>query len=369
MTTAGTTLYHPVSLNREYLAGILLERYAEKHTRTWNNFSMERRVQVREEFLATLGYLEESLATESPAFLIDHACREQSRFDALQFPPGFAVGFFEIFRAVVLQELPPDYRKEGGTFARKALAALKSPPAGCGASVDNGPALSTQAKSFLNYLLAGNPGRAREVIMKALAAGTPLREIYTGFFQPVLWETGRLWERNEVTIAQEHYITGEIRGIMMQLHDRITEAGRAAPRKKTVVTACVGEELHEIGIRMVADFLVMDGWDVYPVGANTPAKSILAAVRERKADVVALSVTMPFRLAELRYLIRSLREGKDTAPVKILVGGHPFAVLPDLGKLVGADAVAMGAEEAVAAADRLIRKPAKKRVTRAGKKK
>jgi methanogenic corrinoid protein MtbC1 len=39
--------------------------------------------------------------------------------------------------------------------------------------------------------------------------------------------------------------------------------------------------------------------------------------------------------------------------VKIIVGGFPFGIMPDLWKQVGADAVAAGAEDAIAAANRL----------------
>jgi methanogenic corrinoid protein MtbC1 len=39
--------------------------------------------------------------------------------------------------------------------------------------------------------------------------------------------------------------------------------------------------------------------------------------------------------------------------VKIIVGGSPFAILPDLWHQVGADAVAATAEEAVAVANRV----------------
>lgn len=353
MTTTGTALYNPVSLNREYLAGKLLEKYAEKHPKIWRNLSLHHRVQVREEFLATIRSLEESLATGSPAFLINHACWVQSRFAAGHFPPKFSDSFFGIFKDVLLRELPQDYRKKAGVFAGKAISLLKSTSAGTGASPDVKTTISPVARSFLKYLLAGEQARGRAVIDKALAAGTPVRDIYTGIFQPVLWETGRLWQEDGATIAQEHYVTSVIRQMMDQQHDRIAATGRTSRRKKTVVAACAGEELHEIGIRMVADFFEMDGWNLYYIGANTPAKSILDTVKEQKADVVALSITMPSRLPELRYLVRSLRADKDTAKVKIIVGGFPFGIIPDLWKQVGADAVAAGAEDAVVAANRL----------------
>jgi MerR family transcriptional regulator, light-induced transcriptional regulator len=368
MTAAGLAHYRPISLNREYLAGMMLEKYAEKHAKFWINFSIERRVRIREEFLDAIRVLEESLATASPAFLIDHAIRQQSRFIAMHFPEGFALSFFSIFQAVILQELHEDYRKDAGTFGKKAVAALKSSSDGSGFSPRTETPLSPEARSFLKAVLAGDTDRSRAVIDKTLAAGTPLKEVYTGIFQPVLRETGRLWQQDEATIAQEHYVTGVVRGIMAQLHDRIAvTSGRS--QKKSVVSACVGEELHEIGIRMVADFFAMDGWNVYSTGANTPAKCILAAAKEQKADVVALSITMPSRLADLEYLVRSLRADKATADVKVIVGGYPFAVLPGLAKLLGADAVAAGAEEAVAAANRLVGNTLKDSVTRATKKK
>lgn len=360
MTNAGSTLYHPVSLNREYLAGKMLERYKEKHTKIWSDFGLEQRAFVREAYLTTIQSLEESLATGTPAFLIDHAHWVQSRFSARNFPPGFATSFFEIFKIILSRELPEDYRKNAGAFTRKAVSALKSTPAGSGTSPDGGTTLPPKARSFLRFLLAGDPARGNGVIEKALAGGTPIRGIYTGIFQPVLHETGKLWQQDEMTIAQEHFVTSVIRQIMERMHDRRAATGRTARREKTVVAACVGEELHEIGIRMVAEFFEMDGWNVYYIGANAPAKSILAAVTDRKADVVALSITMPSRLAGLRYLIRSLRADEATAQVKIIVGGFPFTVMPDLGKRVGADAVAKDAEDAVAIANRITKGSRKK---------
>jgi MerR family transcriptional regulator, light-induced transcriptional regulator len=353
MKNTKTPLYHPVSLNRDYLAGKMLEKFAAVHPKPWRDFSMERRVQVREAFLSAIQSLEESLAAGSPAFLLDHAGWAQARFAALRFPPDFTVAFFRIFKEVLLVELPQDYRKAAGTFAGKAVSALRSTAGGKGPSPETRFDLSPAARSLLKALLAGDRGRGMAVIDKALAADTPVREIYTGIFQPVLWETGRLWQQDRATIAQEHYVSSEIRLMMDQLHDRIAAAGGTNRRQKKVVASCAGEELHEIGIRMVADFFEMDGWDVYCTGANIPAKSIISAVKDQQPMVLTLSITMPSRLPDLHYLIRSLRADKDTAQVKIIVGGFPFSILPDLWKKVGADAVAFEAEDTVATANRL----------------
>ena len=347
--TPGSPIYHPVNIDPDYLSGKILDRYADVHPKTWRNFSARRRERIREEFRALAGSLGESLATASPAILIDHAHREQARSATRHIPAGFVVSSLEIMGDVLARELPPDYREQAGAFVRAAVTALKSSSAGTA----TGTPLSPVARSLLDAILAGDSNRGGTIIDEALAAGTPVRDIYLHVFQPVLRETGRLWEQNEASVAQEHYVSGFIRQSMARMHDRIAVTVRKARGAPSVVTASVGGELHDIGIRMVADFFEMDGWDVYYTGANTPVKCIIDAVKERKADAVAVSVTMPSRLPEIEYLIRSLRADPATAPVKIIVGGYPFGILPVLWKQVGADACASGADDAVTAANRL----------------
>src|SRR5208337_2951736 len=158
-----------------------------------------------------------------------------------------------------------------------------------------------------------------------VSSGIPVKEIYLHVFQPVLQETGRLWQLQQVSIAQEHSVTASVETLMARLHDRALFSGREKKRGRgtTVIAAGVGAELHDMGIRMVADFFEMDGWDTYYTGANTPALSLLRATRDRNADVIAISCTMPSFLPAVHYLIRSLRADSGTAQAKIIVGGHP----------------------------------------------
>jgi methanogenic corrinoid protein MtbC1 len=347
--TAEPAIYHPVSLDHEYLAGKLLEKYAGAHAGPWESFSAERREQVREVFLAATVSLQESLATGSPAFLIDNACREQARSAHRHLPKGFVISCLGVLADVLPRELPADYREQAGAWVRQAARALKTSP-GC---TDTGAPLTPAAQSLLDAVLAADQERATAIVDTALAGGATVRDIYLTLFQPLLKETGQRWEDGRAGISDEHYVTAFVSRNMARLHDRIAAEGRTVRRGKTVVAACVGEELHDIGIRMVADFFEMDGWDVYYTGANTPARCVPDTVKARKASAVALSVTMPSRLPALQYLIRSLRADAATAGVKIIVGGYPFSILAGLWKQVGADAGAATAEEAVAAANRL----------------
>ncbi len=211
------------------------------------------------------------------------------------------------------------------------------------------------AQSCLEALIAGDREKAWAGIAQAVTSGVPVRDIYLQVFQPVLRETGRLWQIGDAGIAQEHFVTASILLFISRLHDQIhSAAGKTARRGKTLVAGCVSDELHDVGIRIVADFFEMDGWDTFYIGGNIPPQSLLEAVRNRDTDVIALSSTMAFHLPVVHYLVRSLRADPKTTNVKIIVGGYPFNIVPDLWQQVGADAYAANAEDAVAAAHRLL---------------
>jgi methanogenic corrinoid protein MtbC1 len=353
MDQKGSPAYQPVSLDRETLAGKAMDHYSTAHPAVWRDLSPNRKKETRAEFVELIGNLQESLAAGSPAFLIDHSCRAQERFSARRFPEGFAASCLKAL-AQAIDGVHPDHRDRTLRYIRKALAALKAGTRSCAPTGMAEIPLSPEARVFLDALLAGNKNRAEEIIEGELEAGTPADEIYRTIFQPVLVETGRLWQVNKIGVDREHYISAAILRLMGRLQDRFTSPGKAGRMKKNLVVACVGEELHEIGIRMVADFFRMDGWDVHYIGANTPAQYIAGAVRNERAGILALSITLPSRLPELHYLIRSLRADPVTAKTGIIVGGYPFLLVPDLWQRIGADAGAQGAEDAVAAARRLI---------------
>ena len=122
-----------------------------------------------------------------------------------------------------------------------------------------------------------------------------------------------------------------------------------------MVATCVGGELHEIGARMVADFFEMDGWDTYFLGANTPIEAVLSAVAKRKAEALAISVTMTIHLEKVSALIAEVRRAKLDAQTKIMVGGYPFHLAPNLWQVVGAAGFARDAQQALQVAEELTR--------------
>jgi methanogenic corrinoid protein MtbC1 len=192
---------------------------------------------------------------------------------------------------------------------------------------------------------------ASHLILNAVAQGTSVKNIYLHVFQPTQHEIGRLWQTNQMSVAQEHYSTAVTQLIMSQLYSTIFDTPKNGRR---LVATCVGGELHEIGLRMVTDFFEMEGWDTYYLGSNTPVSSIVQTLIERNADVLAISATMTFHINLVADLIKRVRVVDNNKRIKILAGGYPFNIEPELWRLVGADGYASNAEQAIATANALM---------------
>lgn len=210
--------------------------------------------------------------------------------------------------------------------------------------------LTDLAKMYLNALLRVQRDAASRMIIKAVEEDTDIKDIYIHVFEASLHEIGRLWQTNQITVAQEHFCTAATQMIMSQLYPYIFRSKKIGRR---LVAACAAGEMHEIGVRMVADFFEMEGWDTYYLGANTPTESILDTIKELKPDVIALSASIHTNIVMLADLIASIRE-VETYPIKILVGGRTFMLAPDLYKKVGADGCPSNAREAIILANELI---------------
>jgi methanogenic corrinoid protein MtbC1 len=117
-------------------------------------------------------------------------------------------------------------------------------------------------------------------------------------------------------------------------------------------------EFHDIGARMVADLLEMDGWKVLFLGNNLCNDDIVAAVADHKPDLLALSATMFYNVESIARAIRAVRALGESKDPLILVGGRPFNQDPQLWIQVQASGFAANAEDAVGLANRLVGKEA-----------
>ncbi len=119
----------------------------------------------------------------------------------------------------------------------------------------------------------------------------------------------------------------------------------SVPNDKTVLLACVAGNVHDIGIRAIADFYEMAGWRAINLGPDMPHDEVARSVQVFDADVVILAAVLDPHVKEVQRAIERIRAIEDCA-VKIIVGGPAFEHVPDLWRKLGADGCAAGVEDA-----------------------
>lgn len=209
--------------------------------------------------------------------------------------------------------------------------------------------LAELKQAYLEDLLAGKRKGALDRIMAAFRNGCPIPDIYTEVFQESLYEVGRLWERNQISVADEHMSTAITQFIMSNLYQHLDIA--AVRRGRVVITGVQGE-LHQVGANMVADVLEADGWTVKFLGANVPPESVVLAIRQDGADLLGISATMSVNFPKVVHLVEMVRTAFGPRAPRILLGGGAFLAGTPLPSGLAGCLVARNLREAQEAARR-----------------
>lgn len=211
----------------------------------------------------------------------------------------------------------------------------------CKTFIDKNNAYYNILVEYLQLLLKTERLKVNKLIMNEVEKGTPLRDIYIYIFEPALKEIGQLWHTNKITIAQEHYFTATTQ-LIMSFYSKMLSSNKNGLK---FVAACVNEEHHDVGLKMVTNILELDGWDTYYLGADVPRKDLISFLIDQKPHVLGISVTMTFHLHKVIELIHDIRNIEVLRDLNILVGGYPFNVDKNLWSKIGADIYASNAIE------------------------
>lgn len=309
-------------------------------------------VKCREDAQYHLSYLEQSLQSKRPLIFKHYVIWAQSVLDGLDIDTKDLVVQLECMCAALVEiDGQDDVTETAADWIGLAIAELQEFPCDRESFLKKGQPHYALARTYLDALLDTNRRAASELITRAVMEGVPIIELYLHVFQACQREVGRLWQRHEISVGQEHFCTAATQLIMSQLYPQIFSGERI---DKKLVATCVGGELHELGIRMVSDIFEMHGWDSLYLGANVPSESVIQSIIDNEADLIAISVTLSTHLTVAYDLIDSIRSNYQTRGIKVMVGGYPFNIDPELWRDVGADGSAADAKESVAIAQDLV---------------
>jgi MerR family transcriptional regulator, light-induced transcriptional regulator len=352
MSTIYQQAAQAIRQHQNQLAEIIVARQYESQSAVWKLLGDPGRVKSVRDAGYHLTYLAEALAAADPALFNEYLAWVKVLFVGLKFSEDVLPTTIKYTRQALDETLEPHLKLAAFEYLDAGLAAYQNAPSTLESFIKADNPHAELTRHYIEALLRGDRQSAGSMVLESVKQGVAIKDIYMNVFQCSQREIGLLWQTNQISVAQEHYCTAATQMIISQLYPYIFASKRNGRR---MVATCVSGELHEIGARMVADFFEIDGWDTYFLGANTPMEGILRAISERKTDLLAISATMTFHIHKVADLIAEVRHSGLDEGTKILVGGYPFNVAPNLWKSVGADAYARDAQQALIAAEGLAK--------------
>ncbi len=295
----------------------------------------------------TLTHLAETIKFSSIKLFIDYISWAKILLDNLNISSQELIENLECVTFILKKHFSKDEFKIIEVFLKSALEEVKKEKDLKNSDIT----LTNEAQKYLNFLLDGNKGEASNLIMKYIEKGKDIKEIYLEIFQATQIEVGKMWQENKINVAQEHYVTASTQMIMSQLYNYVLNTIK---NNYTIIAASVSHELHEIGIRIVSDFLELEGFNVYYLGANMPLKDIMKSIKQKKANILMLSATMTEHIEEASKIINEIKINESTKHIKIMVGGYPFNVDQNLWKTLKADGYSKDALNTVEVVKKLL---------------
>jgi MerR family transcriptional regulator, light-induced transcriptional regulator len=158
----------------------------------------------------------------------------------------------------------------------------------------------------------------KAMLQEHLAVETPI-EFGKETVAPLMREVGRQWSEGELSVAAEHMVSAEIRGILFACLSSLPFASEA-PR---VLVATVEGEHHEVGALLTTILARKAGLGAVYLGPDLPVKDIVAAAHSCNASLICLS-SLIGKPRNLRSRVDQLRAHLPSS-VEIWTGGPGFA--------------------------------------------
>lgn len=156
-----------------------------------------------------------------------------------------------------------------------------------------------------------------EAVLRESAMALGQQGVLLHVVAPLAEAVGDLWQDGTIGVAHEHFASATMRTFLSNM-SRPFASSEGAPH---LVVATPPGQLHELGALLVCAVATSLGWQTTYLGASLSAFEIAAAVRQKPARAVALSLVYPADDPQLEPELRRLR-AMLPSEVALLVGGR-----------------------------------------------
>jgi DNA-binding transcriptional MerR regulator/methylmalonyl-CoA mutase cobalamin-binding subunit len=200
------------------------------------------------------------------------------------------------------------------------------------------PATQAEAQQVLAHLAAYEAERLRE-FLSGLVMRLGLRGFAAEVGPHLVKAVGAAWAQGELEIHQEHLFTEQFTAVMRTAKN--SALGGVPQGRPLVLLSTFPQEPHSLGLLMAEAMFVLEGCRCVSLGVQTPVSDIAAAAKALNSDILALSFSATFPVAQAQAGLAQLRA---TAPetAEIWVGGACAGLQARPGILIVRELSAIG---------------------------
>ena len=200
---------------------------------------------------------------------------------------------------------------------------------------------------FAHLCCANDEQACLDYVARLIEHHTSVPSLLLNLITPAARYLGELWVQDRLDFS--HVTMGLLRmQNITHRHGFVNRRERqSAGEKRRVLLAAAPGSQHLLGLAMVSEFFVMDGWDVTVEVARTEHE-LLQAVRKDWFELVGLSVGLLEQLPGLPQLVGQVRRAARNPTLAVMLGGAAFTHEGTTLQAYGADTLCTDLPQAIA---------------------
>ncbi len=159
------------------------------------------------------------------------------------------------------------------------------------------------------------------------------RELITELMAPAMTEVGKMVDKSEISVAQEHALSCLLRDILGEIYQSLSPYDFSSRMSAPAVGLTTREgDLHEFGIMMAAILCALNGYRVHYFGPNLPADDLCSAAHRLSLDLVIVGLSPIPSVKEVVKAPTYIRKLDQLLPKRtaLWLGGRALIDMQDL---------------------------------------
>ena len=247
--------------------------------------------------------------------------------------------------ADVLKRRALDARVESEVVPRLMLAHRAGPLPPSLVAAAGRELTAADVERFVALVLHAEDDDVSDHVRAMVAGGVAVESVYLDLLAPTARVLGELWSEDRCDFMEVTLGLGRLQRALRDLGATHARPAVESEGAGHILLACIPGEQHTLGMFMVAEFFLSDGWSV-SAGPPLTENDLLHTIHDAWYDVIGFSTGSTERLGVLRHQIARVRRSSRNPNLVVLVGGSAFEDDAALVGRVGADGWAADARQA-----------------------